>query len=639
MANEEIDREERDKKVITSKKKLGDLLLEAGLITVDQLNTGLELQQKTKKRLGQALIDLKFVTEEDIAVILALQLKIPVVDIHNTPVEPEAVELLPEKFAKKYTCLPIKVENRTLTLAMADPLDLNAIDDIRFITGYEVKPVVSTPSEIIEGIKKFYHIEDSIKDFAGDIMLDSAGIEVIEEEKEEEEEETIREEQAPFVKMVDLIIKDAIHKRASDIHIEPQREAVQIRHRIDGFLQDVIKLPKWSQAILVQRVKILANMNITEKRLPQDGKVRAKVGRKEVDLRVSTLPTHYGEKVVIRILDQSEAMLNLENLGFSDYNEEKLRSFIERAEGMILVTGPTGSGKSSTLYACLNELKSETVNIITVEDPIEYDLTGVNQVQINEKVGLTFAYVLRSILRQDPNIIMVGEIRDPETAEIAVQASLTGHLVFSTLHTNDAVSAISRMINLGVPPFLLASSLIGVVAQRLVRKVCPHCKTEYRPPRKILQNFNLDKKNIDFKFYRGKGCEFCNNTGYFGRTAIAEMLTISPRIRDLIHAGASDHAIREVALSEGFVTLTEDGIEKVKKGVTTIEEIFRVVGKKEDLVTICPNCKRSVSASFEACPFCGEPLGNVCENCGKALHIEWVVCPYCGTPVTKNTPT
>jgi type IV pilus assembly protein PilB len=437
--------------------------------------------------------------------------------------------------------------------------------------------------------------------------------------------------------MVDLIIKNAIKRGASDVHIEAQENQVRVRNRIDGVLQDSIKLPKWTQPIIISRIKVLGGMDIAEKRLPQDGRIKVKTRNMSVDLRVSTLPTYYGEKAVIRILNKEESFLTLDELGFDSKNLAPVRSFIKQPQGMILFTGPTGSGKTSSLYGCMREIRSEEVNIITVEDPVEYELAGINQVQINEKVGLTFPFILRSILRQDPNVIMIGEIRDQETAEIALQASLTGHLVLSTMHTNDAPSAITRLVDIGMPPYLIASSILGVVAQRLVRKICPDCKEEYVPDPDVLSRLSLNKEQLPFKFYRGTGCAKCGQLGYKGRTVIEEVMIMGHKMRELIQASASIDVIREAAMATGMASLGVSGLQKVEKGITTLDEVLKAVQQKEELTSICPSCGKSVSLDFRDCPYCKKPLVPSCGSCGRIAQPEWVVCPYCRNDLTSKS--
>jgi type IV pilus assembly protein PilB len=633
--------EKSNKENFVSRRKLGEVLIESGLLTVDQLKNALEVQKREGRRLGEILIQMRIISEEEMAFGLAMQLKIPFIDLRDHTIEGGVLDSIPEEVCYKFVCIPVALENNILDVTMADPLNLNMMKDLQFITGYNIQPAISTRSQIIDKLQKYYHPEKSIADVADEFVEDS-GMEFLSEEKEEqrieEEEEDLESlKDSPFIKMVDLVIRNAIKQGASDIHIEAQENQVRVRNRVDGVLQDSIKLPKWTQPIIISRIKVLAGLNIAERRLPQDGRIKVKARNMSVDLRVSTLPTYYGEKAVIRILNKEVASLGLDQLGFSQRNMEILNNFVQRPQGMVLITGPTGSGKTSTLYACMQEVKSDEVNIITVEDPVEFELAGVNQVQINEKVGLTFPFVLRSILRQDPNVIMLGEIRDEETAEIAVQASMTGHLVFSTLHTNDAPAAITRLLDIGIPPYLIASSVVGVVAQRLVRTICPECKEEYLPTRDSLARLNLDQDDLPFKFYQGAGCKNCNNTGFKGRTVLEEIMVMGPKIRELIQSSASDDTLREAAMAMGMTTLGISGMKKIEMGLTTIEEVLKAVHEKEELTTVCPHCGKNVSLDFRDCPYCKKPIIPMCSSCKRIVQPDWVVCPYCRNSLKPET--
>ena len=620
-----------DRKILVDRRRLGELLVETGLLTRENLKDALDAQKGTGKRLGQILMEKHLISEEEIAFALAMQLKIPFMDLTDYPIKGKVVESIPEHICKRFYCIHIDKKDNVLHVSMADPLDLNMMKELQFVTGLNIHPAISTASQIHERLQKYYHPDTSISDVGAELAKeDFLEFYPEEEEVEDDEEEAISNLQdSPFVKMVDLVIKNAIKKGASDIHVEAQEHYVRIRNRIDGVLQDAIKLPKWTQPVIISRIKVLSGMDIAEKRLPQDGRIRVKTKESPVDLRVSTLPTFYGEKAVIRILNKQTATLSMDMLGFSEDNTKILRSFINRPQGMILITGPTGSGKTSTLYACMREVRSDEVNIITVEDPIEYEMSGINQVQVNEKVGLTFPFVLRSILRQDPNVVMVGEIRDRETAEIALQASLTGHLVLSTLHTNDAPSAVTRLVDIGMPPYLIASSVVGVIAQRLVRVICPRCKEEYVPSSEELSRISMNQNELPFKFYRGTGCSLCNNTGYKGRTSIEEVMIMGYKIRELIQSGASVDTIRDAALVTGMTTLGFSGLEAIRKGMTTIEEVLKAVFQKEEMTTICSHCGRAVSVDFRDCPFCKNPLVPTCSSCGRIVEADWVVCPHC----------
>ena len=622
-----------------SRRKLGELLIESGLLTIENLKDALEAQKNTGKRLGEILIDMKIISEEEMAFSLAMQLKIPFIDLIDYSIKNDVIDCIPEEVCQKFICIPLSMKNNILDVAMADPLDLHIMKDLQFITGYNIQPAISTRSQIRDKLQQYYHPERTIKDVADEFVEDTGLMEFLPDEETKIEEEADFEsfKDSPFIKMVDLIIRNAIKSGSSDVHIEAQENHVRVRNRIDGMLKDSIKLPKWTQPIIISRIKVLAGLNIAERRLPQDGRIKVKAKNVSVDLRVSTLPTYYGEKAVIRILNKEESFLSVDQLGLSQKNLKILTNFIHRPQGMVLITGPTGSGKTSTLYGCMREIKSEEVNIISVEDPVEYELSGVNQVQINEKVGLSFPFILRSILRQDPNVIMIGEIRDEETAEIAVQASMTGHLVLSTLHTNDAPAAITRLIDIGIPPYLIASSVVGIVAQRLVRTICPDCKEEYVPNQDSLARLNLDQNDLPFKFYRGAGCLNCNNTGFRGRTAIEEMMIVGPKIRELIQSSATADTLREAAMAMGMATLGISGMKKIERGVTTIEEVLKAVHEKEELTTVCPHCGKTVSLDFKDCPYCKNPIVPTCTSCKRIVQPDWVACPYCGNSLKPES--
>jgi len=632
MANYKIEQIKyiRTRKETASRRKLGELLVETGLLSVEDLTESLKIQRETGERLGQILINKDFVTEEEMAFALAMQLKIPYIDLSEYTVEDKVLESIPLEVARKFVCIPFGFNSNILDVAMADPLDLNTIKDLQFITGYSIQPSISTPTQIFETLQKHYHPEKTIGEVANELSDEDMMEFLPEDGVHEDDEETIEDLQdSPFVKMVDLIIKNAIKRGASDVHIEAQENQVRVRNRVDGLLQDSIKLPKWTQPIIISRIKVLGGMDISERRLPQDGRIKVRSKNVSVDLRVSTLPTYYGEKAVIRILNKEEAFLAIDELGFAARNLIVVKNFIRQPQGMILFTGPTGSGKTSSLYACMRAVRSEEMNIITVEDPVEYELAGINQVQINEKVGLTFPFILRSILRQDPNVIMIGEIRDMETSEIALQASLTGHLVLSTLHTNDAPTAVTRLVDIGMPTYLIASSVLGVIAQRLVRMICPECKEEYIPNPDMLSRLNLDQRDLPFAFYRGAGCSHCGNTGFKGRTVIEEVMVVGHKIRELIQTSATADQIREAAMATGMSTLGQAGLKKIEHGITTIEEVLKAVQQKEELTSLCPSCGRAVSLDFRDCPFCKEPLVRSCQSCGRIAQPDWIVCPYC----------
>jgi type IV pilus assembly protein PilB len=632
MANKAIEKrnEIRTKKDAPTRRKLGNILVETGLLSAEKLEEALKAQKDSGKRLGQILIEMNVITEEEMAFALAMQLKIPFIDLSDYAIEKKLLDSVPLEVSRKFLCIPIALKHNILEVAMADPLDLNTIKDLQFITGYNIQPAISTSTQIAQSLQRHHHPEKTMGEVAEELDEEEV-MEFLPEKEVDEEEEAPSEvlQDSPFVKMVDLIIRNAIKRGASDVHIEAQENQVRVRNRVDGVLQDSIKLPKWTQPIIISRIKVLGSMDISERRLPQDGRIKVRSRNTSVDLRVSTLPTYYGEKAVIRILNKEETSLSLIDLGFSQKSLSTIQSFIKQPQGMILITGPTGSGKTSTLYSCLSAIKSDELNIITVEDPVEYELGGINQVLINEKVGLTFPFVLRSILRQDPNVIMIGEIRDVETAEIALQSSLTGHVVLSTLHTNDAPSAVTRLIDIGIPPYLIASSIIGIIAQRLVRRICPDCKEEYVPDPDTLTRLNLDPSELPFKFYRGEGCSTCGNLGLKGRTVIEEVMVVGHKIRELIQSSASVDSLREAAMATGMTTLGISGLKKIEMGITTIEEVLRAVQQKEELTTLCPSCGKAVSLDFRDCPYCKKPLVPTCTTCGRVSQPGWIVCPYC----------
>jgi type IV pilus assembly protein PilB len=628
-----------ERRKLVDKRRLGELLVETGLLSREAVMEALEVQKGTARRLGEILMEKGLISEEEIAFALAMQLKIPFMDLSDCTIQTDVMETIPEQVCQKFFCVPIERKDNILHVSMADPLDLNMMKELQFVTGLNIQPAVSTATQILEQVQKYYHPDSAMVDVGQELAKEEFLEFYPEAEDIQEEEEPIDNLQdSPFVKMVDLVIKNAIKKGASDIHIEAQESHVRVRNRIDGVLQDAIKLPKWTQPIIISRIKVLSGMDIAEKRLPQDGRIRVRAKTAPVDLRVSTLPTFYGEKAVIRILNRQTASLSLDMLGFSERNTKILRSFISRPQGMILITGPTGSGKTSTLYGCMREIRSDAVNIITVEDPIEYEMTGINQVQVNEKVGLTFPFILRSILRQDPNVVMVGEIRDKETAEIALQASLTGHLVLSTLHTNDAPSAVTRLVDIGMPAYLISAAVVGVIAQRLVRVICPNCKEAYIPETEELSRFSMNQDELPFKFYRGAGCARCNHSGYKGRTSIEEVMVVGHKIRDLVQSGASVDIIRDAALATGMTTLGFSGLEKIRAGITTIEEVLRAVYQKEEITTICAHCGKAVSLDFKDCPFCKKSLVPTCASCKRIVQPDWVVCPHCRNDL-KSEPS
>jgi type IV pilus assembly protein PilB len=565
---------------------LGELLLREKVLTPDQLKSALEVQKEKNVPLQTAVISLGLVTEEDMAQALSRQLGYPYIDLDQFEVYPDVVNLIPIEIVKKYMIMPIHRIRSFLTLSMVDPTDLEVIEDIRFRTGLSIQPVIASESGILNAINKYYGSSSSlrVKKIIEDIALaDDSRVNIIEEEKDDYNVQELVQatEEAPIIKLVNEIFVDAIKKGASDVHFEPYEQTFRVRFRMDGILHEQMNLPLKFKNPVLSRVKILSNMDIAEKRLPQDGRIKMKVklengGRKEVDMRISALPTIFGEKIVSRILDRQMLKLDLTELGFEAESLEKFQQAIYRPWGIILVTGPTGSGKTNTLYSAVATLNSLEKNIMTAEDPVEFNISGLNQVHIRDEIGLDFPRVLRSFLRQDPDIMLIGEMRDLETADIAIKAALTGHLVFSTIHTNDAASSVVRLVNMNVEPFLIADSVILVAAQRLVRRLCQKCKVPHKLPEKALLDIGyLPEEMKSVQAWKAGGCESCNNTGYKGRVALYEVMPIDDDIREQILTRAQSREIKKKAIEKGMITLRRSGLIKIKNGVTSIEEVLR----------------------------------------------------------------
>jgi type IV pilus assembly protein PilB len=553
----------------STRKRIGDLLVESGVISETQLQQALAQQRESKTRLGDVLITNGYITQQQFIEALEFQLGIPHVQIYRQKIDPKIIQLIPQKLADQHCVMPIRMDGNKLMLAMADPLDYFAIDEVRIATGLRIEPVIASKDELVRAITRYYGLQDTIEQISQNLQL-----------KDMDEDHAIQDEDSPVVKTVNQIIVQAVQLGASDIHLDPQDGSFRIRYRVDGVMRTERTLPTNMHAIIAARIKIMANLNVAERRLPQDGRVELEIDFRKVDVRISTLPTIHGEKIVIRVLDLGSSLADITKLAFSPRNEQIFRKSIEMAYGVVLITGPTGSGKSTTLYSSLAHLNKDDVNIITVEDPVEYQLEGVNQVHVNPQTGLTFARGLRAILRQDPNIIMVGEIRDTETAEISIRAAMTGHLVLSTLHTNNAVNSITRLIDMGVEPFLVSSSVHCIVAQRLVRRICPHCSQSYTPIDKELEMLAEYGIRTD-RLHKGAGCAECGRTGYKGRLAIHEVLVIDNELRALIIDKRSDNEYYEHALKQGMVPIMLDGLQKAVDGQTTITEVFRVLGHGE----------------------------------------------------------
>jgi type IV pilus assembly protein PilB len=633
------------------RKKIGECLIQAGLITEEDLQAALAEHRRTGDRIGAVLVRMNLATEKQIAKALAHQLGFPYVSLTDTPPDATALVLISKDVALKRVCVAVKLEKNLLTVAMADPLLFSLVQDLEFQTGHRIKQVVATGAEIVQAIQAGYPDRALARvagSFGGSLAVpgrdraSAAGAHESSLARRGDEEIydpatglKERSEAAPIIDLVDLVMKSAIQSNASDLHIEPMEKGVLIRHRLDGLLKEVMDLPKWVHEGLIARLKIMGGMDIAEKRLPQDGRLRVTTDEgTEVDFRASTLRTVFGEKMVLRVLDHRKGVPPLEELGFSAPSLEEIRFFLRHQHGMILVVGPTGSGKTTTLCSALMSLRSERTNIITIEDPVEYQLAGINQTQINDKIRLTFASALRSILRQDPDVILVGEIRDFETAKIAMQAAQTGHLVLSTLHTDDAPSTVTRLIDIGVEPFVIGSALVGVVAQRLVRRLCMGCRRQYTPDAEVLRALNISEADAaTVPFYRAVGCDQCNHTGYRGRVGIYEVMRLNEKLRRMIAQRAPEDAIREAGLGSGMISLGEDGLTKVKSGVTTAEELLRVVTEIREMRALCPGCGSAVALDFVACPQCGRRLSGGCTSCGRVVQPGWNYCPYCALNV------
>ncbi|MEZ4704685.1 MAG: type II secretion system ATPase GspE [Bdellovibrionota bacterium] len=564
---------------------LGQILLGVSNLTPERLEEVLNDEKTATESIGEILIKKKYITEDELIQALSLQTGIPVAkDLQTSDIPEDLTSKIPISFAKKHALIPFKRKGLDVIVAMSDPRDLSPIDDVRILLGTNVKPALAKKGAILDAINRAYDRTSKVGDgIDQDLMDDLEGKDLNSIDLNETQDLLDSEDEAPIIRLVNTLLFRAVKERASDIHIEPFEKEISVRFRIDGIMYEIMKPPKKAQASITSRIKIMADLDIAEKRIPQDGRIKIKIGGRDIDIRVSTLPTSHGERIVMRLLDTSNVVLNLDDVGFSTKQLTIIKKVIHMSHGIFLVTGPTGSGKTTTLYACLSSINSKDRNIITVEDPVEIQLQGIGQIQVNPKVNLTFASGLRSILRQDPDVIMIGEIRDLETAEIAIQASLTGHFVFSTIHTNDAAGSITRLIDMGVEPFLVSSSLIAAMAQRLVRRLCPECKQPYMPSEAELHELSLSREQAkQGAIFRPHGCAACTNTGYQGRMGIYEILPIDEEIRSLIIKSSDSGTIKKVAAKHDVKTLRDDGTLKVLKGLTSIEEVLRVT--QDDMV-------------------------------------------------------
>ena len=563
------------------KKRLIEALKESNLISQEKVDEAIEIQKAKGGNLGGILVSKGFIKEKDLAVLLSQSLNLPMLNLFRFKIDPEIIKLIPEKLAKQYHVIPVSRMGNNITLCMSDPLNIFAIDDIKALTNYNIDPIISTEKEITDAIHNYYGAESTqlaqilkeVKEADENEPLEVAAVE--EEELIDIEQASKQSKVAPIVKVVNLMITEALQTRASDIHVEPQENSLRVRYRIDGALREAFILPKKDQNAVITRLKIMSGLDITEWRVPQDGRFRIHLREKEVDFRVSVLPTNHGGKVVMRALDKASLSVGLEKLGYLPEPLKLFKQALTRPYGMILITGPTGSGKSTTLYSIITQLNTPEKNIVTIEDPVEYQVEGITQIQVNPEIKFTFAAGLRSLLRQSPDIVLIGEIRDFETADIAIKASLTGQLLFSTLHTNDACGAITRLIDMGLEPFLVASSLVAVAAQRLCRRICENCKEPYEVTEVVLKRLKIDAPS-DTVFYHGKGCNKCNNTGYLGRMGTLEVLLIDDEIRDMIIKRRSSDDIKAYAASKGMRSLRENAFKKCLMGLTTIEEVLRI---------------------------------------------------------------
>ncbi len=558
--------------------RLGDLFVREGLVTEQQLKDALVEAKESKMRVGYALVKLGFVEEEELTRMLAKQYRVPAVDLEKITVDAKILKVIPSEVALKHLVLPLRRVGRTLTVAMANPTDLGAIDDLKFMTRYDIEPVIVGEYTLRKHLDNYYEVVDDRMAELLSVVEDDEEVEFVEEKEEEVSVATLQAEvdAAPVVKFINGLLTDAVMKGVSDIHIEPYEKEIRVRYRIDGALREIMKPPMKMKAALTSRVKILSDLNIAERRVPQDGRIKLKMKNKVVDFRVSTLPVIFGEKIVLRILDKGSLTLDLSTFGFEPKAEKDFMDAIMQPYGMVLVTGPTGSGKTTTLYSALSKVNTEDVNIMTAEDPVEYNIYGINQVLVRTQVGMTFPAALKAFLRQDPNIIMVGEVRDIDTGSIAIKAALTGHLVLSTLHTNDAPSTVTRMLDMGLEPFNVASALNLISAQRLLRRICKNCKEPTKYEDEYLESAKIPPDFIqNTTFYKGQGCDQCSGAGYKGRAGVYEVMAMSPDIRKAIMQEQGTDELRSIATSEGMLTLRQDGLKKVEKGVTTMEEVVK----------------------------------------------------------------
>ncbi len=612
---------------------LGNHLVRHGHIQQDELEKALRIQKSNHKVLPKILVEMDVIDEATIISVIESACQINRVSPNEFQVPKALAALVPKEVCEKNILVPLKKTGGQLIVAMADPTDLNKLDDLKFITGLTIQPVVTTQKEILQKLVDIYGEEDILEQAIGDIDIEdpTENIEIIIEEDEEHTDvgDLLKAtEQPPAIRLVNAIISDALRHGASDVHIEPKTKYTMVRYRIDDLLEDKLHIPSHMHMPMVSRIKIMSDLDIAERRRPQDGRITVKTSSRMVDMRISTLPTINGEKVVFRILDKNAAIRDVSDIGLMDEDLEKAMRIIDMPQGIVLTTGPTGSGKTSTLYSLLRKGAKITKNFTTIEDPVEYYMNMAEQVSVKDKIGLSFSMVLRSILRQDPNVIMLGEIRDFETAEVAFHASLTGHLVLSTLHTNSAIASITRLLDMGVKSYVIADALIGIIAQRLVRRICPHCKTDDRPPEHVLRSLKI-YNNDAIRTQRGAGCRKCNNSGYKGRLGIFEIFLVDSEMRRMMRSNASESELMRTARQSGMTTLLEDAVRKIDAGMTTCEEVLRVFGPQNTIEIPCTNCNSILEERYPYCPYCSAPVTRLCQHCGAFLAEDWLFCPHC----------
>jgi len=624
-----------------NKSALGHILVNAGVLKREDVERG-QQQRQNGESLGDTLVRIGLTSESKIVDALQNHLKIEYIDLQECAISAGVVKCLPREVCERNRLIPVKLEGNQLTLAMADPSDILKCDNIAMATGLRVTPLLAASSEILSQLERAYREQEGsaedIDKFLDIEPLDEIDIVIEDDENDVSVEELIGSSKIPpIIRIVNAIISEAIRYRASDIHVEPKTKYTVVRFRIDGLLHNKIKIPPDLHQATISRLKILAKMDIAERRRPQDGRITVKAGTRIVDLRASSMPTISGEKMVMRILDKSSAVKKLSDLGVLPDNLKRIATVSKRPQGVVIATGPTGSGKTTLLYSLLSAMMQSNKNFETIEEPVEYFLEEANQVAVREKIGLSFAQILRATLRQDPDVILVGEIRDRETADVAFKASLTGHMVLTTLHTNSSVASITRLMDMGVKPYIIASALEAIMAQRLVRRVCQHCREEVPPDREELELLRLSPDQTGETLWVGKGCEKCDHTGYLGRIGVFELFAMNDDFRHFISSNYRESELLEMARAQGMRTLLEDGAEKVRRGETTLKELLRVIGPQMAYERTCPSCARTIDAKFLFCPFCGTFRQNMCRHCKMPLEDEWDLCPFCGTQKLVDT--